>query len=153
MPVNWKAFVDQIRHYQSFVLTSHIRPDCDALGSELGMAEVLRAVGKEVQIVNAHRTPPPLSFLDPAGRIDVLGDSIEPEAVQADCLMVLDTSAWAQLGDMGDYFGKYLFKKLAINLAFIIDQELRKYVMHRCTRNFPLIKSLQQHPTGFLTIV
>src|SRR6056297_159404 len=102
MPVNWKAFVDQISHYQSFVLTSHIRPDCDALGSELGMAEVLRAVGKDVQIVNAHRTPPPLSFLDPAGRIDVLGDSIEAEAVRADCLMVLDTSAWAQLGDMGD---------------------------------------------------
>lgn len=102
MPVNWKAFVDQISHYRSFVLTSHIRPDCDALGSELGMAEVLRAVGKEVRIVNAHRTPPPLSFLDPAGRIEVLGDTIEPEQVNADCIMVLDTSAWAQLGDMGD---------------------------------------------------
>ena len=43
MAVNWKAFVDQIAHYQSFILVSHIRPDCDALGSELGMAEVLRA--------------------------------------------------------------------------------------------------------------
>lgn len=102
MSVNWKAFVDQIRHYESFVLTSHIRPDCDALGSELAMAEVLRAIGKEVRIVNAHRTPPALQFLDPAGRIDVLGDSIEPEDVKADCIMVLDTSAWQQLGDMAD---------------------------------------------------
>ncbi|WP_153556581.1 DHH family phosphoesterase [Roseimaritima sediminicola] len=102
MSVNWKAFVDQISHYDSFVLTSHIRPDCDALGSELAMAEVLRAVGKEVRIVNAHRTPPALQFLDPAGRIDVLGDTIEPEEVRADCLMVLDTSAWQQLGDMAD---------------------------------------------------
>src|SRR6056297_966671 len=102
MPVNWKAFVDQISHYQSFVLTSHIRPDCDALGSELGMACVLRALGKDVQIVNAHRTPSALQFLDPAGRIDVLGDSIEAEDVRAECLMVLDTSAWAQLGDMAD---------------------------------------------------
>ncbi|WP_068142687.1 DHH family phosphoesterase [Roseimaritima ulvae] len=102
MSVNWKAFVNQISHYESFVLTSHIRPDCDALGSELAMAEVLRTVGKQVQIVNAHRTPPALQFLDPAGRIDVLGDSIEPEEVKADCLMVLDTSAWQQLGDMAD---------------------------------------------------
>ena len=102
MAVNWKAFVDQIAHYQSFILVSHIRPDCDALGSELGMAEVLRAIGKDVQIVNAHRTPSALQFLDPAGNIDVLGDSIEPEAVAADCIMILDTSAWAQLGDMGD---------------------------------------------------
>lgn len=102
MGVNWKAFVDQISHYQSFVLVSHIRPDCDALGSELGMAEILRSVGKQVRIINAHRTPPALQFLDPAGNIEVLGDDVEAEDISADCIMVLDTSAWAQLGDMGD---------------------------------------------------
>ncbi|MEM9589692.1 MAG: DHH family phosphoesterase, partial [Planctomycetota bacterium] len=102
MGVNWKAFVDQISHYQTFVLVSHIRPDCDALGSELAMAEVLRAVGKDVRIINAHRVPPSLQFLDPAGRIEVLGDDVEAEDISADCIMILDTSAWAQLGDMGD---------------------------------------------------
>ncbi|MCG8652254.1 MAG: DHH family phosphoesterase [Pirellulales bacterium] len=102
MGVNWKAFVDQISHYETFVLVSHIRPDCDALGSELGMAEVLRSIGKSVRIINAHRTPAALQFLDPAGNIEVLGDDVEPEDISADCIMVLDTSAWAQLGDMGD---------------------------------------------------
>ena len=102
MGVNWKAFTDQVSHYESFVLVSHIRPDCDALGSELGMAEVLRAIGKKVRIINAHRTPPALQFLDPAGNIEVLGDHVEPEEISADCIMILDTSAWAQLGDMGD---------------------------------------------------
>src|SRR6056297_933361 len=102
MGVDWKKFKQQIEHYDSFILVSHIRPDCDALGSELGMAEVLRAVGKKVRIVNAHRTPPALQFLDPAANIGVLGDDVEPEDVTADCIMVLDTSAWAQLGDMGD---------------------------------------------------
>ncbi len=102
MAVNWKAFTEQISHYESFVLVSHIRPDCDALGSELGMAEVLRSIGKKVRIINAHRTPPALQFLDPAGNIEVLGDNVEAEDISADCIMVLDTSAWAQLGDMGD---------------------------------------------------
>ena len=102
MGVDWKAFVEQIRHYSTFVLVSHIRPDCDALGSELGMAEVLRSVGKTVRIINAHRTPPALQFLDPAGNIEVLGDHVEAEEISTDCIMVLDTSAWAQLGDMGD---------------------------------------------------
>lgn len=102
MGVDWKAFTDQIRHYESFVLVSHIRPDCDALGSELGMAEVLRGIGKKVRIINAHRTPPALQFLDPAGNIEVLGDSVQAEEISADCMMILDTSAWAQLGDMGD---------------------------------------------------
>ncbi len=102
MAVNWKAFTEQVSHYESFVLVSHIRPDCDALGSELGMAEVLRSVGKKVRIINAHRTPPALQFLDPASNIEVLGDNVEAEDISADCIMVLDTSAWAQLGDMGD---------------------------------------------------
>lgn len=102
MSVNWKKFADQISHYQSFVLVSHVRPDCDALGSELGMAYVLRQIGKDVRIINAHRVPPALQFLDPAGNIEALGDDVEPEDISADCIMILDTSAWPQLGDMGD---------------------------------------------------
>ena len=102
MSVNWKRFVDQISHYQSFVLVSHIRPDCDALGSELGMAYVLRQLGKDVRIINAHRVPPALQFLDPAGNIESLGDDVDPDDISADCFMILDTSAWPQLGDMGD---------------------------------------------------
>ena len=62
--------------------------------------EVLRTDrGKKVRIINAHRTPPALQFLDPAGNIEVLGDDVEAEDISADCMMVLDTSAWAQLGD------------------------------------------------------
>lgn len=102
MSVNWKRFADQISHYQSFVLVSHVRPDCDALGSELGMAYVLRQLGKTVRIINAHRVPLALQFLDPAGSIEVLGDDVEAEDISADCIMVLDTSAWVQLGDMAD---------------------------------------------------
>lgn len=115
MSVNWKAFVDQVSHYQTFVLVSHIRPDCDALGSELGMAEVLRKIGKDVRIINAHRTPPALSFLDPAGNIEVLGDSVEAEDVHADCIMILDTSAWAQLGDMGDVIRQSRADKMVLD--------------------------------------
>ena len=115
MGVNWKAFVSQISHYQSFVLVSHIRPDCDALGSELAMAEVLRSVGKDVRIINAHRTPPALQFLDPAGNIEVLGDDVEAEDISADCIMILDTSAWAQLGDMGDVIRAAMCDKMVLD--------------------------------------
>jgi len=115
MSVDWKAFVNQIGHYESFILTSHIRPDCDALGSELGMAEVLRAIGKKVRIINAHRTPPSLEFLDPAGNIEVLGDSVQEEDISADCIMILDTSAWQQLGDMGDVIRRSRADKMVLD--------------------------------------
>lgn len=115
MSIHWPSFVEEIQQHQSFILTSHIRPDCDALGSELGMAAILRTLGKDVQIVNAHRTPPALQFLDPAGRIDVLGETIEADDVRADCLMVLDTSAWAQLGDMAEVVRKTAARKLVLD--------------------------------------
>ena len=58
MPIPWPRFVEIVRTHRRFLLTSHIRPDCDALGSELGMAGVLDALGKEALIVNGQATPP-----------------------------------------------------------------------------------------------
>lgn len=101
--VDWPQFVEVINQHQRFVLTSHIRPDCDALGSELGMAGVLEALGKDVLIVNGQETPPNLAFIDPQRRIQTLGAGVTLDQLRdRDLLMVLDTSAWAQLGPMGD---------------------------------------------------
>ena len=78
MPINWPQFIEIINTHQRFILTSHVRPDCDALGSELGMALVLEALGKDVTIVNPHPTPPNLAFIDPTSRIQVLGEHVQP---------------------------------------------------------------------------
>ena len=51
---------DAIRARQSFVLSSHARPDGDAIGSQLAMAYALRALGKDVRVVNRDPAPPPL---------------------------------------------------------------------------------------------
>ncbi|MEQ8787328.1 MAG: DHH family phosphoesterase [Pirellulaceae bacterium] len=103
MAIDWRRFVELVQANQRFVLTSHIRPDCDALGSELGMAGVLEALGKEVWIVNGQETPPNLAFIDPERRIKTIGAEVQVEDLKSlDVLMVLDTSAWAQLGPMGD---------------------------------------------------
>jgi phosphoesterase RecJ-like protein len=103
--VDWPAFAELVNGHESFLLTSHIRPDCDALGSELGMAAVLEGLGKKVRIVNGHPTPPNLAFIDPDKKIESLSETLTPaEVLQGDfeVMMILDTSAWAQLGDMGD---------------------------------------------------
>ena len=116
MAIDWKEFVRIINRHRRFLLTSHVRPDCDALGSELGMAGVLDALGKEVVIVNGHPTPPNLSFIDPEKRIKVLGaDVTSSELPEHEVLMVLDTSAWAQLGPMGEVVRKTTAKKMVLD--------------------------------------
>ena len=78
MTINWPRFAEIIRSHQRFLLVSHVRPDCDALGSELGMAGVLEALGKTVRIVNGQATPPNLAFIDPSKRIGVIGQTVQP---------------------------------------------------------------------------
>src|SRR5436189_684293 len=52
--------VDAIRTRRRFVVSSHSRPDGDSIGSQLAMAYALRALGKEVRIVNSDAAPPPI---------------------------------------------------------------------------------------------
>jgi len=101
MAPDWSALAALVHAHQTFTLTSHIRPDCDALGSELGMAGVLRALGKDVVISNGQETPPSLAFIDPARQIRVLDCNITAAEIDGrEVLMVLDTCAWQQLGPM-----------------------------------------------------
>ncbi|HEX3727886.1 MAG TPA: DHH family phosphoesterase [Pirellulales bacterium] len=103
MSIDWPRFTELVKSHDRFLLTSHIRPDCDALGSELGMAGVLEAMGKSVQIVNAQQTPPNLHFIDPGNKLKTLGVDVHAHDLDGcEVLMVLDTSAWAQLGTMAE---------------------------------------------------
>lgn len=114
--IHWSRFVEIVRAHQRFVLTSHVRPDCDALGSELAMAGILESLGKEVLICNAFVTPPGLGFVDPEGRLKQLGADVTAEQLESyDVLMVLDTSAWVQLGAMADVLRTTRMTKMVLD--------------------------------------
>lgn len=116
MTIPWPRFAEIIRSHQRFLLTSHVRPDCDALGSELGMALVLESLGKYVRIVNGQATPPNLEFIDPKKRIGVIGQTVQAaDLADAEVLMVLDTSAWQQLGPMGDILRGTKARKIVLD--------------------------------------
>jgi len=67
------------------------------------MAGILAELGKEVRIINPFETPPNLRFIDPQGKLQSLKSDGAKEWIEsAEVLMVLDTTAWAQLGDMGE---------------------------------------------------
>ena len=72
MRLDWATLLEVLRQSSRVVLTSHVRPDCDSLGSELGMLGILEFLGKDVRVVNAQATPPDLAWIDPAGRIESL---------------------------------------------------------------------------------
>src|SRR5947209_3611841 len=69
MPLDWTPFVNLVRSHQRFLLTTHVRPDGDGLGSMLALADVLQERGKSVQMVVASTLPPRYDFLDPDRRV------------------------------------------------------------------------------------
>ena len=53
MPLDWAPFVDLVSRHQRFLLTTHVRPDGDGLGSMLALADALEQRGKVVYTVVA----------------------------------------------------------------------------------------------------
>ena len=119
MAIDWSEFVKIVRSGERFVLTSHMRSDCDALGSELAMASILESLGKQVMIVNGDAPPSHLAFIDPDHRVMVLGDDANHPTRQAceaaDVLMILDTSAWVQLGPMAEVVKQTTARKVVVD--------------------------------------
>ena len=67
------------------------------------MAAILRALGKDALIVNPYAIPPRLQFLAEQATLKQLDVDFERSELAAyEVLIVLDTAALAQLGDMGE---------------------------------------------------
>lgn len=114
MPIDWTPFVDLVNRKNKFLITTHIRPDPDGLGSQLGLAETLQNMGKEVHLVISSNWPPRYDFLDPERRIRrfmLPGD----EYRQVDAVFILDTGTWNQLGEFGDFLKTLHVPKMVID--------------------------------------
>jgi len=113
--IDWQPFAKLVDDARSFVLTSHMRPDCDAIGSEIGLALALRSLGKSVRIVNGDPVPPHIGFIDPNRDVKVLGRDVSEKDLKCDVLAVLDTGAWSQLGPMADVVRNTTARRIVID--------------------------------------
>jgi bifunctional oligoribonuclease and PAP phosphatase NrnA len=114
MPIDWSPFIDIVRRHQRFMLTTHIRPDGDGLGSMMALAEVLKRQGKEVEMVIASSFPPRYRFLDPEARIQpfTTAGAHEPHP---EVVIVLDTGTWNQLATFGTFLRSLPAEKVVID--------------------------------------
>ena len=60
-----EALLKRLRDDNRFLLTSHANPDGDAIGSEIGLARILRSLGKGAVIWN--RDPAPTLYRELPG--------------------------------------------------------------------------------------
>ena len=97
----WDAVIDVVQKSRSFLLTTHVNPDGDGLGSELALARWLASQGKRVRIVNADPLPSRYGFLDRGGEFGRWDDEgSRAHLGDVDAVFVLDISRWERLGEM-----------------------------------------------------
>jgi phosphoesterase RecJ-like protein len=114
MPLDWTPFVKFAQQGRRFLLTTHVRPDADGLGSQLALAEALTQLGKECRLVIASAWPPRYNFLDSDRRIERFTPPGEAWR-DADAAVVLDTGTWNQLGDFGPFLRSLDVPKVVID--------------------------------------
>ncbi|MGE0447991.1 MAG: bifunctional oligoribonuclease/PAP phosphatase NrnA [Vicinamibacterales bacterium] len=68
-----QRIADAIRQRHRFVVSSHARPDGDSIGSQLAFAYAVRALGKEVTVVNKDAAPAPLMTFPGVSSIEIAG--------------------------------------------------------------------------------
>jgi bifunctional oligoribonuclease and PAP phosphatase NrnA len=92
------SFAAALRPGQRVCVTTHVNPDGDGLGSEVGFIHLLRAQGIDAVITNPSPTPPRFNFLfrDLPG-VDKTSEAVR-ELRRADLIVVLDISDLARLG-------------------------------------------------------
>lgn len=98
------AFDALVRDKQRFVLSTHVNPDGDGLGSEIALALWLKERGKDVTIFNDGKVPGNFDWL--AEHFPV--ESFTPERAEqvfatADVLVVLDMQNKDRLGRVAPY--------------------------------------------------
>ena len=105
----WQAAADAIDEAQSILVVSHIAPDGDAIGSLLGIAQSLRARGKDITAAIDDGVPAELRFVP--GSESILS---AVSAGEFDLLIAVDSSDLSRIGEAGAYGLEY--SKCAINL-------------------------------------
>ena len=122
----------------TFVLTCHAGPDGDALGSTLGMAHYLTALGKEAIVIAPDAYPDFLAWMPGSQeivRFDKHREKAELMIAMADVIFAMDYNALSRVDDMGALIAKAKAKKV------LVDHHLQPDAFCDLSFSFPQLSS------------
>ncbi|MDP2981246.1 MAG: bifunctional oligoribonuclease/PAP phosphatase NrnA [Candidatus Omnitrophota bacterium] len=91
-----------IKKFNKFLITSHINPEGDAIGSQIAMACLLRKLGKESVMLDDSPVPALLRFMK--GSEDISKEM--PRDFNFQAVIILDSPDLARIGRANDYIKK-----------------------------------------------
>jgi bifunctional oligoribonuclease and PAP phosphatase NrnA len=114
--LDFKKLKAIIENNNSFLLTTHVNPDADAIGSEIAFYLILKNLGKSIRIVNHHSTPYNLEFLDIDKKIEKYNPDLHKNIFdEADVLVALDFNRSNRMVSMTKAFNESKKIKVCID--------------------------------------
>lgn len=114
--LNFEKLKVLIEGNNSFLLTTHVNPDADALGSEMAFYFILKKLNKEVRIINHSETPYNLHFLNKENIIEKFEvEKHEKLFDEVDVIVLLDLNKVERTGRMKPFIDKSNSIKICID--------------------------------------
>jgi phosphoesterase RecJ-like protein len=103
---NIKAFKELISTPKKVVITTHHKPDADALGSSLALASYLEKKGHSVQVISPTDYPNFLAWMDGNDDVLIFSEGNQEKSAtfveEADVIFCLDFSSLKRIDDLGE---------------------------------------------------
>lgn len=100
----WEEFKGIIARHSHFVLTTHLNPDGDGIGSACALTEFLLAHGKSVRFVCDSPIPRKFAFLDYHGTHEIYNSHSDFNDIEV--LIVLDTHKRERIGAVAEFIDR-----------------------------------------------
>jgi phosphoesterase RecJ-like protein len=111
-----EKILDFIKNHDNFVITSHVNPDGDSIGSEIALYKYLIKQGKRVEVINYSKTPDNYIFLDSGKIIKQFDENLHKQLISnAEVILILDTNEYSRLRTMAPLIKESPAKKVCID--------------------------------------
>ena len=125
--IDFQHLKEILLNNNSFLITTHVNPDADAIGSEIALYNILKELGKETYIINYSSMPYNLKFLDVDNRIQKYDEIRHQELFDlADVLVAVDYNRADRIVKMRNNF----VDSKKIKICIDHHQEPEEFVDH-----------------------
>ncbi len=113
--INFKRILEIIESNKSFIITTHVNPDGDAIGSELALGYFLQKLNKNFYIINHSPTPENYLFLDEENLIKKYTPDFDEVILNSDVLLAVDFNTIGRTRSMSEILQKTNAYKIIID--------------------------------------
>jgi len=100
---DWRPIIHLINEHDKILLTSHVNPDGDGLGSTAALFHILKKIGKNPVILNSDIVPYEYSFMNVDGIFQKYDPAIHKEIIgRMDLVIVSDIEAPDRIGSLSN---------------------------------------------------